>query len=92
MLRKIFISVFTFSIFGLSACQSAKEPKYQNVRSFSEGLAPVQVSNGRWGYIDTNNQWVIPAKFEDAQEFKSDRAAVKLKNKWGFINKKGEWL
>lgn len=35
---------------------------------------------------------VIPAKFEDAQEFKNDRAAVKFNGKWGFINKHGEWL
>lgn len=92
MLRKIFIATLSVSLLSLSACGTTKGPKYQNVRSFSEGLAPVQASNGRWGYINTNNHWVIPAKFEDAQEFKSDRAAVKLNNKWGFINKRGEWL
>lgn len=91
MLRKIFVAALAVSVLALPACQTTKGPKYQNVRSFSEGLAPVQASNGRWGYINTDNQWVIPAKFEDAQEFKSNRAAVKLNNKWGFINKRGEW-
>lgn len=92
MFRKMLISVLAVSALSLSACQTTKGPRYQNVRSFSEGLAPVQTSSGKWGYINTNNQFVIPPKFEDAQEFKSDRAAVKLNNKWGFINKKGEWL
>ena len=91
MLRKIAVAALTFSLLGLSACGSPKGPKYQNARSFSEGLAPVQSTNGQWGYINASNQWVIPAKFQDAQEFKGSRAAVKLNGKWGFINKKGEW-
>lgn len=91
MLRRIFVTTLAISLLSLSACQTTKGPRYQNVRSFSEGLAPVQASNGRWGYIDKDNHWVIPAKFEDAQAFSGERAAVKLHNKWGFINKHGEW-
>lgn len=91
MLKKFAIAVLSVSLFALSGCESPKGPRYQNVRSFSEGMAPVQASNGRWGYINTNNQWLIQPKFEDAQEFKDGRAAVKLNGKWGFINKRGEW-
>jgi len=92
MLRTIAVAVISISLLGLSACGAPRGPQYQNVRSFSEGLAPVQANNGRWGYINNNKQWVIPPKFEDAQEFKDGRAAVKLNKKWGFINKRGEWL
>lgn len=79
------------ALLGVAGCAAPRGPQYQNVRSFSEGLAPVQASNGKWGYINTSDQFVINPKFEDAQEFKNARAAVKLNGKWGFINKQGVW-
>jgi hypothetical protein len=91
MLKSIAAAAMAISILGLAACSAPKGPRYQDARSFSEGLAPVQASNGRWGYINANNQLLIPAKFEDAKEFKDGRAAAKLNGKWGFINKRGEW-
>lgn len=75
----------------LAACDTPG-PKYRNVRSYSEGLAPVQASNGRWGYVNERQQWVIEQRFEDAREFHGGRAAVRQNGKWGFINKRGEWL
>lgn len=92
MPTKIAVALLSIFMVTLSACGTPRGPQYQNVKSFSNGLAPVQASNGKWGFINQNNQMVIPAKFEDAQEFKNDRAAVKLNGKWGFINKRGEWL
>jgi len=91
MNNKYIVTVLSVLAFTLTGCQSTSGPRYQNARSFSEGLAPVQASNGRWGYINTNNQMVISAKFEDAQEFKGGRAAVKMNGKWGYINNKGQW-
>lgn len=29
---------------------------------------------------------------EDAREFQAGKAAVRQNGKWGFINRKGEWL
>ena len=52
----------------------------------------MQVSNGKWGFINEKQQWVIQPKFEDAKEFQNGKAAAKLNGKWGFINKRGEWL
>lgn len=91
MLRMLIGVLLSISLLSLQACGTTKGPRYQNARSFSEGLAPVQASGGRWGYINTQNQWVVQPKFEDAQEFKDGRAAVKLNGKWGFINKLGQW-
>ena len=62
------------------------------IRSYSEGLAPVQTANGRWGYVDAQQRWIIQPRFDDAKEFQSGRAAVRQNGKWGFINKRGEWL
>ena len=78
-------------LLSLTACQSTG-PKYRNVRSFSEGLAAVQVQSGQWGFINERQQWVIQPRFDEAKEFQGGKAAVRQNAKWGFINKRGEWL
>jgi hypothetical protein len=91
-MRRVLVAVvLSLSIIGMAGCQTTG-PKYQNVRSYSEGLAAVQVGNGKWGFVNEKQTWVIPAKFEDAGAFKDGKAKAKLNGKWGFINKRGEWL
>lgn len=87
----IFILALTLFSIGLTGCESAG-PRYKDVRSYSEGLAPVKANNDRWGYINENQQWVIPPRFDEAREFKDGKAAVRMNRRWGFINKQGEWL
>jgi hypothetical protein len=53
-------------------------------------LPRIQANNARWGYINNRNQWIIPARFEDAKEFKGGRAPVKSNRKWGFVNMRGD--
>lgn len=91
MAHRLLTILLTISMVTLTACESAG-PRYRNVRSYSEGLAPVQAANGRWGYVDARQHWIIQPRFEDAKEFQSGRAAVRQNGKWGFINKRGEWL
>lgn len=91
MPKKIIAALLSLSALTLTACESAG-PRYRNVRSYSEGLAPVQSPGGRWGYVDERQQWVIQPHFEDAREFQGGKAAVRQNGKWGFINKRGEWL
>lgn len=92
MIKFVVTAIFSASLVLFQGCASPRGPKYQNVRSFSEGLASVQVSNGRWGYIDDKQRWIILPKFEDAKEFQGGKAAVKQNGKWGFVNKSGNWL
>lgn len=91
---KLFPTVLlTTALLGLTACGSPPHgPRYQNIRSFSEGLAAVQASSGRWGYINERQQWVIQPRYEEAKEFQGGKAPAKQNGKWGFINKRGEWL
>lgn len=91
MFKSFAIAFLTASLLVLGACGSVG-PKYRNVGAFSEGLAPVQVSAGKWGFINERQEWVIQPRFEDAKAFQTGRAAVKQNGKWGFINKRGEWL
>ena len=86
----ILAALLSFSLLSLTAC-SSPGPKYKNVRSFSEGLAPVQAQTGRWGFINERQEWVIQPRFEDAREFQGGKAAVRQGSKWGFINKQGAW-
>jgi hypothetical protein len=47
-------------------------------------------SQKKFGFINLNNEVVIPAKFDGAQNFKNGLAAIKIGDLWGFINTKGE--
>lgn len=62
--------------------------KYEDVGSFSGGLAAVQL-NGKWGFIDKKNKVVIPFKYDDAREFSEGLAAVSINRKYGFIDRAG---
>jgi hypothetical protein len=91
-MQKIWLALLLCTpIVTLTACDSTG-PKYRNVRSFSEGLAPAQAQSGKWGFINERQEWAIPPRFEDAREFQGSKAAVRQNGMWGFINKKGEWL
>ncbi len=60
------------------------EPQYENAKSFSGGLAPVDTGNG-WGYIDEENHLVIADDFSDAGNFIQGVAPVKYGTYWSMI-------
>ena len=62
---------------------------YDDVRSFSEGLAHVQL-NDKWGFIDKTGKEIILFKYDDAEDFSEGLAPVELNFKWGFIDKTGK--
>jgi hypothetical protein len=67
----------------------AIEPAFLDARSFSEGLAAVQVAGG-WGYIDRDGRWVIPPRYSAAAPFAEGRAAVSDERRlWGYVDTTG---
>jgi len=49
------------------------------------------VENGKWGYIDINNNFIIKPQFKAAYPFREEKAAVYIKREnYGFINNMGE--
>ena len=50
---------------------------------------PVQ-QDGLWGYSNSLDNIVIPAKYDFVSIFEQNIARVKFNNKWGLINKQGE--
>ena len=51
-------------------------------------LTPVE-QNGKWGYVNSKKEIVIPPKFDDALPFSEKLAAIKMRDKWGYIDGKG---
>ena len=79
-------------------------PVYDMVLPFNEGVAAycencgtdrsglsAKWSNGTWGFIDKTGEVVIKPQFQDVRGgFKNDKAKVKLKDEWIFIDKNGQ--
>lgn len=68
------------------------ELNYQGAGVFGNGLAPVMGESGKWGYINTKGQLVIPYKYDDVIAFSEAMAAVKIDNKWGYIDRTGKMI
>lgn len=70
-------------------------PQYTDVaKEFEEGLAAVEI-NGKVGFIDKNNRFVIAPKFEPMKNlkgFSQGLAAVKVGDKYGYIDKTGKFI
>jgi hypothetical protein len=64
---------------------------YNVGQKFSEGLIEIKgSSSNEWGFIDVNNDLIIPFFYEKAHSFQNGLASVKKNGRWGFINKEGE--
>jgi len=61
----------------------------------TSGLFPVKAKGSNKfernvGFVDTNDNIVIPFKYDYAFSFINGYAVVRLNNKWGFIDRKGK--
>ena len=72
------------------------EPQYPVVGRFSQGVAAVQagkVVGANWGYIDKTGEIVIDPQFQYASPFTEEGLAkVSINNKYGFIDKEGQFF
>ena len=59
--------------------------KFDYLENFSEGLA-VARANGKYGYINTQGEWVIAPQFSNARSFSDGLAAVCDGEQWGYIS------
>ena len=68
------------------------EPRYAAALSYSSGLAPVRVAQGRdakWGYIDRTGEVVMEPKYEAAEGLRTGVAEVKSGDLAGYICPEG---
>lgn len=57
---------------------------------FKDHIALIMDSQMNYGYIDNNYDFIAKPKFQFAEEFWEDLALVRLDDKFGYINAKGE--
>jgi len=66
--------------------------KVKEIKRFSEGLAPIYMEDGKVGFINTDGEIAIEAKFVSVGYFSNGLAWAKnADKKLGYLNKKGEW-
>lgn len=65
-----------------------------SVKSFSEGLAPVEVSKKQGapltGFVDKTGKFVIEPRYSFVDSFQDDLAQFLLDGKWTFLDKSGK--
>jgi hypothetical protein len=62
---------------------------------FRGGLAVayVRLPNGyNVGFIDANGRWAVPARFDEVRPFVDGVAQVRLDNRWGLIDPRGDFV
>jgi len=68
-------------------------PQFGQAHTFSDGLALVKVSGGKWGYIDKNGKYIIAPTYDYAQDFSEGVAWVQLEKQTPMlIDKNGKMI
>jgi hypothetical protein len=70
----------------------ALNPQYIAANVFSQGMAAVRQASNSFGYINTDGKMVISEQFDEAMTFSEDRAVVRLNDRYGVIDKTGNWI
>jgi WG containing repeat len=56
----------------------------------TENLYPINFSGKGYGYVNQAAQLVVEPQFDQVGKFSEGFAPVIVKNKWGFVNLKGQ--
>ena len=65
-----------------------KKKKRKKAGGYDDWDAPVP----QWGFIDLHGKLVIPARFDQCNEFNEGLACARSKELWGFLDPKGNWV
>lgn len=68
----------------LAACSNTETDSV-----FSSGMLGAQKDGGLWGYVSSDGEWVIDAKYDDVTQFAGNYAAVTLGSKHMLIDSDG---
>ena len=81
IITKFFASLLAYRV-------ANKKKRFSAIGHFSEELAPAR-GKIQWGYIDKENQEILPFKYDIAEPFYNNIARVCLYGKSMKINKQG---
>jgi hypothetical protein len=62
------------------------ETKFEDARLFNDNTYAAVKSGGKWGFVDSEGEYIIAPEYEGARSFSNGFAAVKSGGKWGFID------
>lgn len=62
---------------------------YEDAKPFNRGAYAAVKKDGKWGFVNTANQWVIEPQYEAAESFGEELGAVCVDGKWGFVGPSG---
>lgn len=63
--------------------------RYDGIKSFAFGCAPVKVGD-KWGFIDSLGKEIVTPRYNNVEQFEGGFAAVKIDSVWGFIDRSGK--
>ena len=70
------------------------KPQQEHSKKSNAQLGPEEwvkfTRNGKWGFRDSQNREVIPAKYDEIFLFHEDLACFEIRGEFGYINTKGE--
>jgi hypothetical protein len=67
-------------------------PHFVAAISFTEGLAAVQLLDGKWGYINNKGSMVITPRFDNAGPFFNGMAEVGVGSEYAYIDPTGKYV
>lgn len=66
------------------------EPKFDELETFTEGLAPVRVDR-HWSYVDYSGNLLSQPQFLGVEKFAFGKALVRVENRYGCLDKRGNF-
>lgn len=92
-LTSVLIGKSRFILTAQGTETALKDAGILDVKDFVGGLAPFRANDKRYGFMDAQQNIVIPAQFQSVGYFTTDLAWAKdAGGKVGFIDRKGNWV
>jgi len=90
-----------FAIISINGSQSYIDKNYNLIgggkyfldgNRFQERVASVMCNNDKYAYINSNAGFITKCIFSEAKTFRNSKAIVKVDDRWGVINKQGNYI
>ena len=72
--------------------KEVSESQYDDAKAFSEEGYAAVCKDGKWGFIDADDNLVIKYQYDEALSFHNGYAAVRMGELWGYVDSDGYML
>ena len=92
MSKVLVLSTIIMCVFSYNVSAQMLNVYYKSDKAYVDarinGLSPAR-KDGKFGFVNTKGKYIIPAVFDEVEEFQNDLSVVKYANKWGLIDLRG---